>query len=88
MSLPGETITQVFERYNKLLNELSIQGKNYPLRETNMKFMLNLPHHVEHKVSSIRERDDFNIMTMEKLYEKLKTYDMEHVNLELLVQRG
>ena len=34
-SLSGESITQVFERYNKLLNELSIQGKTYPLRETN-----------------------------------------------------
>ncbi|XP_074324000.1 uncharacterized protein LOC141660919 [Apium graveolens] len=29
-SLPGESITQVFERMNKLLNELSIHGKNYP----------------------------------------------------------
>ena len=40
-SLSGESITQVFERYNKLLNELSIQGKTYPLRETNRKFMLD-----------------------------------------------
>ena len=31
-SLPVETITQVYERYNRLLNELCIHGKNYPLR--------------------------------------------------------
>ena len=54
-SLSGESITQVFERYNKLLNELSIQGKTYPPRETNRKFMLTLPYHVEHKISAIRE---------------------------------
>ena len=42
-SLSGESITQVYERYNKLLNELSIQGKTYPLRETHRKFMLTLP---------------------------------------------
>ena len=76
-SYHGETITQVFERYNKFLNELSIQGKNYPLRETNMNFILTLPHHVEHRVSSIRRRDDFNTMYLEKIYGKLKTYEME-----------
>ena len=54
-SNPGESISNVFERFNKILNELSIQGKTYPLRETNRKFMLTLPHQVEHKASSIRE---------------------------------
>ena len=63
-SLSGESITQVFERYNKLLNELSIQGKTYPLRETNRKFMLTLPYHVEHKISAIRERDDIHTMSL------------------------
>ncbi|KAK1365770.1 hypothetical protein POM88_041331 [Heracleum sosnowskyi] len=54
-SLPGESITQGFEKYTKLLNELTMKGKTYPLRETNRKFMMTLPHHVEHKSSSIRE---------------------------------
>ncbi|XP_074327614.1 uncharacterized protein LOC141665528 [Apium graveolens] len=67
-SLPGESITQVFERLNKLLNELSIHGKTYPQREVNRKFMLVLPHHLENKASSIRERVDFETMTLEKLY--------------------
>ena len=87
-SLPAETITQVFERYNRLLNELSIHGKNYPLRETNMKFMLTLPHHVEHRVSSIRERDDFNTMSLEKLYGKLKTYEMEQEQRVIIYGQG
>ena len=65
--LSGESITQVFERYNKLLNELNIQGKTYPLKETNINFMLTLPYHVEHKISVIRERDHIHTMSMEKL---------------------
>lgn len=32
-SLPCESITQIFERYNKLINELRIHGKNYAPRQ-------------------------------------------------------
>ncbi|KAK1360161.1 hypothetical protein POM88_044635 [Heracleum sosnowskyi] len=76
-SLPGESITQVFEKYTKLLNELAMKGKTYPLRESNRKFMMTLPHHVEHKSSSIREKIDFTKMSLEMIYGKLKTYEME-----------
>ena len=87
-SNPGESITQVFERYNKLLNELVIQGKKYPQREINRKFMLTLPSHVEHKAQSIRERDDFNQMSLEKLYGKLKTYEMEQEQRAIIYGSG
>ena len=39
--------------------------------------MLTLPSHLEHKISSIRERDDINEMSIERLYGKLKTHKME-----------
>ncbi|XP_074342639.1 uncharacterized protein LOC141680265 [Apium graveolens] len=67
-SLPGESITQVFERLNKLLNDLSINGKTYSQREVNKKLTLFLLHHLENKASSFRERVDFETMTLEKLY--------------------
>ena len=54
-SLPGEGITSVFERLNKLLNELSIHGKTYAQKEINRKFMLTLPSHLENKANSVRE---------------------------------
>ncbi|KAK1356538.1 hypothetical protein POM88_049794 [Heracleum sosnowskyi] len=76
-SVTGESITQVFEKYIKLLNELSMKGKTYPLRETNRKFMMTLPGHVEHKSSSIRERIDFIKIPLEMIYGKLKTYEMD-----------
>ena len=34
-SFQGETVSQLFERFTRLLNELSMQGKTYPLRESN-----------------------------------------------------
>ncbi|KAK1382405.1 hypothetical protein POM88_020140 [Heracleum sosnowskyi] len=88
MSLPGESITQVFEKYTKLLNELAMKGKTYPLRESNRKFMMTLPHHVEHKSSSIRERIDFTKMPLEMIYGKLKTYEMEQEQRVIIYGSG
>ncbi|XP_074328193.1 uncharacterized protein LOC141666092 [Apium graveolens] len=87
-SLPGESITQVFERPNKLLNKLSIHGKTYPQREVNRKFMLVLPHHLENKASSVRERVAFETMTLEKLYGKLKTHEMEQEQRKIIYGGG
>ncbi|XP_017246071.1 uncharacterized protein LOC108217700 [Daucus carota subsp. sativus] len=82
--LPGESITQVFERYNRLLNELSAQGKKYPLRETNWKFMVIMPRHLEPKVLAIRGRPDFKTMSLEQLYWKLKIYEMEREQRKII----
>ena len=76
-SLLRESITQVFKRYNKLLNDLNLHGKVYTSREVNRKFMLTLTSHLEHKISSIRERDDINDRSIERLYGKIKTHEME-----------
>ena len=87
-SLPGENISQVFERYNKLLNDLNLHGKIYSSRELNRKFMLTLPSHLEHKISSIRERDDINEMSIERLYGKLKTHEMEQEQRQIIYRPG
>ena len=87
-SLPGENISQVFERYNKLLNDLNLHGKHYSSREVNRKFMLTLPSHLEHKISSIRERDDINEMSIERLYVKLKTHEMEQEQRQIIYGPG
>ena len=36
-STPGEGISEVFERYNKLINNLNLHGKAYTIREINRK---------------------------------------------------
>ncbi|XP_074377221.1 uncharacterized protein LOC141718736 [Apium graveolens] len=76
-SLPGENMTSVFERLNKLINELSIYGKRYEQKEINRKFMLTLPTHLISKEDSVRERLDFKTMSLDKLYGKMNTHEME-----------
>ena len=39
--------------------------------------MLNLPIHLEDKISTIREAKDMSTMNLDKLYTKLKTYELE-----------
>ena len=77
-----------FERYNKLMNDLNLHGKVYTSREVNRKFMLTLPSHIEHKISSIRERDDINDMSIERLYGKLKTHEMEQEQRQIIYGPG
>ena len=54
-STSGEGISEVFERYNKLINKLNLQGKFYTQKEINRKFLLTLPTHLEHRINAIRE---------------------------------
>ena len=60
-----------------MINELSIHGKTYAQKEINRKFMSTLLSHLENKENSVRERLDFKTMSLEKLYGKMKTHEME-----------
>ncbi|XP_074351444.1 uncharacterized protein LOC141690552 [Apium graveolens] len=60
-SNPGEGITEVFQRYNKLINDLNINGKHYTIKEINKKFLLTLPPHLELRITAIREARDLNL---------------------------
>ncbi|XP_074342215.1 uncharacterized protein LOC141679680 [Apium graveolens] len=87
-SLPGKNITSVFERLNKLINELSIYGKRYEQKEINRKFMLTLPTHLISKGDSVRERLDFKTMSLDKLYGKMKTHEMELEQKKIIYGSG
>jgi gag-polypeptide of LTR copia-type/Zinc knuckle len=77
MAKPGEELTLMFERYSKLLAELQIHGKFYEKKEVNIKFLLTLPEHLEHRVTAIREGRDLNTVSLETLYGVLKSYELE-----------
>ncbi|KAK1401825.1 hypothetical protein POM88_001430 [Heracleum sosnowskyi] len=77
MAKPGEDLTSMFERFSKLLTELQIHGKYYDRKELNVKFLLTLPDHLEHKTTAIREGRDLNNITFETLYGILKSYELE-----------
>ncbi|KAK1378931.1 hypothetical protein POM88_025675 [Heracleum sosnowskyi] len=76
MAQPKEGITEVFERFNKLINELKLYDKHYETEELNMKFLLTLPDHLEPRISSLKEKDLTKI-GFDVLYGVLKTYELE-----------
>ena len=73
----NEGISEVFERYSKLIADLQLRGKVYTQKEVNIKFLLNLPKTLEHRITAIRESRDLNRTSLEKLFGVLKTYELE-----------
>ncbi|XP_063937999.1 uncharacterized protein LOC135147893 [Daucus carota subsp. sativus] len=45
----------------------------------NLKFLLTLPEHLEHRITAIRESRDLHEISLERLYGVLKTYELEQV---------
>ncbi|KAL8125830.1 hypothetical protein AgCh_013212 [Apium graveolens] len=87
-SNPGEGITEVFGRYNALINNLNINGKYYSIREVNKKFLLTLPTHLKHRITAIREVRDLNEISLERLYGMLKTYELEQIQQKEVYGKG
>ena len=87
-STSGEGISEVFERYNKLINKLNLQGKFYTQKEINRKFLLTLPTHLEHRITAIRESRDMNEVSLERLYGVLKTYELEQIQQKEIYGKG
>ena len=87
-STSGEGISEVFERYNKLIKNLNLQGKFYTQKEINRKFLLTLPTHLEHRITAIRESRDMNAVSLERLYGVLKTYELEQIQQKEIHGKG
>ncbi|KAL8088286.1 hypothetical protein AgCh_038169 [Apium graveolens] len=84
MAKPKESITDVFERFNKLLNDLQLHDIYYGAKKVNLKFLLTVPDHLEQKISAIREGRDLSRITLEVLYGILKTYELEMIQRKSL----
>ncbi|KAL8088069.1 hypothetical protein AgCh_038001 [Apium graveolens] len=55
MAKPKESITEVFERFNELINDLQLHDKYFEAEEVNLKFLLTIPDHLQQKISAIRK---------------------------------
>ncbi|XP_074327787.1 uncharacterized protein LOC141665701 [Apium graveolens] len=73
----GQSIIEMYDRFTKLLNEMAILGKVYDAEDTNTKFLRALPEEWDNKTTTIREARDLDDITLEELYGRLKTYDLE-----------
>ena len=87
-STSGEGISEVFERYNKLINKLNLQGEFYTQKEININFLLTLLTHLEHRITAIRESRDMNEVSLERLYGVLKTYELEQIQQKEIYGKG
>ncbi|KAK1357710.1 hypothetical protein POM88_050966 [Heracleum sosnowskyi] len=76
-SRSNETLTETYDRFCKLLNDLSLVDKEYNLEESNLKFLLSLPEKWDLKTTSIRDNYDLEDTDLDEIYGLLKTHELE-----------
>ena len=73
----GESLTDIYDRFLKLLNELSLVGKEYSNEDSNSKFLRALPEEWDMQAALIRDRSDLNELSLDEIHGRLKTYELE-----------
>nr|ABA97191.2 retrotransposon protein, putative, Ty1-copia subclass [Oryza sativa Japonica Group] len=78
---PGEALDDYLSRFNKILSDLrsvdSSYNANYPQSEISRHFLNGLDMSIwEMKVTSIQESVNMSTLTLDSLYTKLKTHEM------------
>ena len=72
-----ESLTEVYDRFLSLLNELSLVGKVYDNDDSNTKFLRALTEDWDTQTSILRHHYDLNEISLDEVYGMLKTHDME-----------
>ena len=73
----GETLTETYDRFTKLLNDMAMHDKYYDNEDVNTKFIRALREMYDEKSTSIREANDLDEITLEAVYGKLRAYELE-----------
>ncbi|XP_063941893.1 uncharacterized protein LOC135149891 [Daucus carota subsp. sativus] len=76
-SKSDESLTDVYDRFVKLLNDLSLVDKDYAMEDSNLKFLLALPEKWDLKATTIRDNNDLGEMDLDEIYGMLKTHELE-----------
>ncbi|XP_074342504.1 uncharacterized protein LOC141680083 [Apium graveolens] len=72
-----ESITDIYDRFLTLLNDLSLVAKEYDRGDSNTKFLRAFPEDWDTQASIIRHHDDLDLQTLDEVYGMLKTHDLE-----------
>ena len=72
-----ESLTDIYDRFLTLLNELALVGHTYLVEDSNTKFMRALPESRDTQTSIIRYHNDMGKMSLDEIYGMLKTHDLE-----------
>ena len=73
----GETLTETYDRFTRLLNDMAMHDKHYDNEDVNTKFIRSLLEMYDEKSTSIREANDLDETTLEVMYGKLRAYELE-----------
>ncbi|XP_017249896.1 uncharacterized protein LOC108220596 [Daucus carota subsp. sativus] len=76
-SKSDESLTDVYDRFVKLLNDLSLVDKEYVVEDSNLKFLLALPEKWDLKATTIRDNNDLGEVDLDEIYGMLKTHELE-----------
>ncbi|KAL8148867.1 hypothetical protein AgCh_006027 [Apium graveolens] len=76
-SKADESLTDLYDRFAKLLNNLSLVDKEYDLEDSNLKFLLAIPENWDLKSTTIRDNYDLAETTLDEIYGMLKTHELE-----------
>ncbi|KAL8119203.1 hypothetical protein AgCh_016644 [Apium graveolens] len=75
-SRDNESLTEIYDRFQKFLNDLSLVNKEYDLEDSNLKFLLAFPEKWDFKVTSIRDNYQLDITPRDEIYGVLKTHEL------------
>ncbi|KAL8088507.1 hypothetical protein AgCh_038331 [Apium graveolens] len=76
-SKSDESLTDTYNRFTKLLNDLSLVDKEYDEEDSNLKFLLALPEKWDLKSTTIRDNYELADMSLDEIYGMLKTHELE-----------
>lgn len=72
-----ESLTDIYDRFLTLLNNLSLVGKEYDAEDSNTKFLRALPEEWDTQTSIIRHQYDLDTVSLDEIYGMLRTHDLE-----------
>ena len=76
-SKTGESLKDLYDRFVKMLNDLSLVDKEYDLEDSKLKFLLALLEKWDLKVTTIRDNHHLGEMSLDDIFGRLKTYELE-----------
>ncbi|KAL8111815.1 hypothetical protein AgCh_019494 [Apium graveolens] len=76
-SKTNESLNDLYDRFVKLLNDLSLVDKEYYLEDSNLKFLSALPECWDLKATTIRDNYNLDEITLDEIYGMLKTHELE-----------
>src|SRR5581483_6926644 len=77
MSSKNETMTQTFDRYNKLIGELATVGVQIDNDDINRKFLTSLGEEWTMYTVSLRQSEDLENKQLDDLYNDLRVFESE-----------